>query len=146
GGGAAGTVKELTLFTTELGTPDNVQIIVPNSVLWGATLKNYSFLATRRVDFLLGISYDDSIETAFGAINDVLGADGRLHADPAPQVVVGELADSSVNIIVRVWCGAGDYWAVKFDLTKRFKEAFDAKGLTIPYPQQDVYMHQVQAA
>jgi small conductance mechanosensitive channel len=145
GGDAAGTVKDLSLFTTELATPDNVQVIVPNSVLWGATLKNYSFHPTRRVDFLLGISYDDNIETAFGAVNEVIAQDQRIHAEPAPQVVVGELADSSVNLIVRVWCASADYWGLKFDLTKRFKEAFDAKGLTIPYPQQDVYMHQVKA-
>jgi small conductance mechanosensitive channel len=146
GGGAAGTVKDLSLFVTELATPDNVQVIVPNSALWGTTLKNYSFHPTRRVDFLLGISYDDSIETAFEAINEVVAADQRIHAEPAPQIVVGELADSSVNLIVRVWTDAPNYWGLKFDLTKRFKEALEAKGLTIPYPQQDVYMHQVKAA
>ena len=146
GGGAAGTVKDLSLFTTELATPDNVQIIVPNSLLWGAVLKNYSFYPTRRVDFLLAISYDDSIGTAFEVIHEVIAADQRIHAEPAPQVVVGELADSSVNIIVRVWARSADYWDLKFDLTKRFKEGLEAKGLTIPYPQQDVYMHQVKAA
>jgi small conductance mechanosensitive channel len=144
GGGAAGTVKDLSLFVTELATPDNVQVIVPNSLLWGAVLKNYSFHPTRRVDFLLGISYDDSIDTAFEAIHEVIGADQRIHAEPAPQVVVGELADSSVNVIVRVWCNAPDYWGLKFDLTKRFKENLEAKGITIPYPQQDVYMHHVK--
>jgi small conductance mechanosensitive channel len=144
GGGAAGTVKDLSLFVTELATPDNVQVIVPNSLLWGAVLKNYSFHPTRRVDFLLGISYDDSIDTAFEAIHEVIGADQRIHAEPAPQVVVGELADSSVNIIVRIWAPSADYWGLKFDLTKRFKEGLEAKGLTIPYPQQDVYMHHMK--
>jgi small conductance mechanosensitive channel len=146
GGGAAGTVKDLSLFITELATPDNVQVIVPNSVLWGTTLKNYSFYKTRRVDFLLGIIYDDHIETAFEAINEVVAADPRIHAEPVPQIVVGELADSSVNLIVRVWTDAPNYWGLKFDLTKRFKEGLEAKGLTSPFPQQDVYMHQVKAA
>ncbi len=146
GGGAAGTVKDLSLFVTELATPDNVQVIVPNSLLWGTVLKNYSFHPTRRVDFLLGISYDDGIGAAFETIHEIIAADERIHAEPAPQVVVGELADSSVNIIVRVWSQASDYWGLKFDLTRRFKEGLEAKGLTIPYPQQDVHMHQVEAA
>jgi small conductance mechanosensitive channel len=146
GGGAAGTVKDLSLFITELATPDNVQVIVPNSLLWGATLKNYSFHPTRRVDFQLGISYDDSIGTAFETIHEIIAADPRIHAEPAPQVVVGELADSSVNIIVRIWSQSSDYWGLKFDLTKRFKEGLEAKGLTIPYPQQDVHMHHATAA
>ena len=88
-GGAAGTVVDLSLFTTELATPDNVQVIVPNSLLWGATLRNYSFHKTRRVDFLLGIGYRDSIETAVGAINEVIAAEPRIHAKPPPQVAVG---------------------------------------------------------
>jgi small conductance mechanosensitive channel len=146
GGGAAGTVKDLSLFVTELATPDNVKVVVPNSLLWGATLKNYSYHPTRRVDFLLGISYDDSIDTAFEVIHEVIAADGRIHAEPAPQVVVGELADSSVNIIVRIWAPSADYWGLNFDLTKRFKESLEAKGLTIPYPQRDVHMHTVTAA
>jgi small conductance mechanosensitive channel len=145
GGGAAGTVTDLSLFTTELATPDNVQVIVPNSLLWGATLKNYSFHKTRRVDFLLGIGYRDSIETALGAINEVIAADRRIHAEPPPQVAVGELAASSVNVIVRVWCDAFDYESLKFDLTRRFREALDAKGITLPSQQHQVYVHQAPA-
>ena len=145
-GGVAGAVTDLSLFTTELATPDNVQIIVPNSLLWGATLKNYSFHKTRRVDFLLGISYRDRIETAFGAINEVIASDRRIRAEPLPQVVVGELAASSVNLIVRVWCDALDYESLKFDLTRRFKEALDAKGVTIPSQQHHVYVQQATAA
>ena len=144
-GGTAGSVKSVTLFTTELATPDNVQIIVPNGQVWGSTVKNYSFHPTRRVDFLLGIGYGDNIDTAMEAIVEVIGLDGRCYKDPAPQIVVGELADSSVNIIVRVWADAADYWGLKFDLTKNFKEAFDAKGITIPFPQRDVNLHQAVA-
>ena len=142
-GGAAGSVKAVGLFTTELATPDNVQIIVPNGDVWGSTVRNYSFHPTRRVDYLLGIGYGDSIDAAMKAIHDVVTGDPRCHTDPAPQIVVGELADSSVNIIVRVWADAGDYWGLKFDLTKRFKEALDAAGITIPFPQRDVHLHQV---
>lgn len=144
-GGTAGSVKAVGLFTTELATPDNVQIIVPNGSVWGATLKNYSFHPTRRVDFLLGIGYGDSIDGAAQAITEVIQADPRSHTDPAPQIVVGDLADSSVNIVVRVWTDAGDYWGLKFDLTKRFKEAFDAKGISIPFPQRDIHLHQASA-
>ena len=144
-GGAAGSVKAVGLFTTELATPDNVQIIVPNGDVWGSTVHNYSFHPTRRVDYLLGIGYGDSIDKAMQAITDVIAADARCHTDPAPQIVVGELADSAVNIIVRVWADAGDYWGLKFDLTKRFKEAFDTNGISIPFPQRDVHLHQTGA-
>jgi small conductance mechanosensitive channel len=139
-GGRAGTVKNLGLFTTELATPDNVQIIVPNSAIWSGAVVNYSHHDTRRVDFLLGIAYGDSIDAALAIIGKVVDADERIHANPEPQIVVGELADSSVNIIVRLWVASGDYWPVKFDLTKAFKEALDAGGISIPFPQRDVHL------
>lgn len=138
-GGISGTVKELTLFTTELATPDNVQIIVPNSGVWGQPLKNYSAHATRRVDFTFGISYSDDINKAFDVIRAVLAADTRIHKDPDAVVVVGNLGDSSVDIIVRVWSDAGDYWGIKFDITKQVKEALDASGISIPFPTRTVY-------
>lgn len=138
-GGISGTVKELTLFTTELATPDNVQIIVPNSGVWGQPLKNYSAHATRRVDFTFGISYSDDINKAFDVIRAVLAADTRIHKDPDAVVVVGNLGDSSVDIIVRVWSDAGDYWGIKFDITKQVKEALDASGISIPFPTRTIY-------
>lgn len=138
--GKAGTVKKVSLFTTELATPDNVQIILPNSEVWSSSIVNYSHHETRRVDFVLGISYDDNIDKAFSVIDSVIKEEKRINGEPAPQVVVSELADSSVNITVRVWVAAGDYWGVKFDLTKRFKEEMDANGLSIPFPQQDVHL------
>jgi small conductance mechanosensitive channel len=145
GGGVAGTVEVISLFTTELATPDNVQIIVPNGQLWGASIRNYSFHPTRRVDYLIGISYGDDIDKAMATIRRVSEADARVHKDPEPFVAVGELADSSVNLVVRLWVDAADYWGVKFDLTKAYKEALEADGITIPFPQQDVHMHQAAA-
>lgn len=139
-GGISGTVKGITLFVTELATPDNVQIIAPNAQLWGTAVKNYSFHSTRRVDFLLGIAYEDEIDKAIAAINDVIAGDSRAHKDPEPLVVVSELADSSVNLTIRIWVDAGDYWPLKFDLTKAFKERLDAEGVSIPYPQRTVHV------
>jgi small conductance mechanosensitive channel len=145
-GAAAGTVVELGLFTTELATPDNVQVIVPNTLLWGAVLKNYSYRTTRRLDLNLGIGYGDDLEPALAAIGQVLTSDPRVHREPAPQVLVETLGDSSVNLIARFWCNAADYWPLRFDLTKRFKQTCDASGISIPFPQHDVHIHQVPAA
>jgi small conductance mechanosensitive channel len=145
-GAAAGTVVELSLFTTELATPDNVQVIVPNTVLWGAVLKNYSYHSTRRLDLNLGIGYGDDLEPALETIRQVLASDPRVHREPEPQVLVDTLGDSSVNLIARFWCDAADYWPLKFDLTRRFKQTCDANGISIPFPQRDVHIHQVPAA
>lgn len=139
-GGHAGTVKAIDLFMTEFATPDNVRILVPNGNIWGGAVVNYSHHDTRRVDFLIGIDYGDDINKAFETIRGVIVADERVHADPEPMVVVGELADNSVNIVVRVWCAAGDYWGLKFDMTKAFKEALDKAGISIPFPQRTVHI------
>lgn len=138
-GGISGTVKDLTLFTTELATPDNVQIIVPNSGVWGQPLKNYSAHATRRVDFTFGISYSDDINKAFDVIRAVVDADTRIHKDPEAVIVVGNLGDSSVDIVVRVWSNSADYWGIKFDITKQVKEALDSSGISIPFPSRTIY-------
>ncbi len=140
GGGVSGTVEAISLFTTTMNTPDNVHIIVPNGQLWDTAIKNFSKNPTRRVDMVMGIGYGDSIDAAMKAILEIADADERVHKDPAPMVAVGELADSSVNIIVRVWCNAGDYWGLKFDMTKAMKERFDAEGISIPFPQRDVHL------
>lgn len=144
-GGQAGTVRELGLFTTQMNTPDNVRIIVPNSGIWGSAIKNFSFNSTRRVDLVIGIAYEDDINKAMASINAVIGADERAHGEPAPLIAVTELADSSVNLVVRVWCDAGNYWPLKFDLTKGIKERLDADGITIPFPQRDVHLMQEKA-
>ena len=133
-GGTAGTVKDLNLFTTELVTPDNVQIILPNGQAWGKVITNYSHHDTRRVDFVFGIDYGDDANKAMQIITDVAKADDRVHADPAPWVRVTNLGDSSVDLTARLWCDAGDYWELKFAITKTVKETFDKKGISIPYP------------
>jgi small conductance mechanosensitive channel len=133
-GGTAGTVKDLNLFTTELVTPDNVQIIMPNGKAWGSIVTNYSAHPTRRCDLGFGIDYGDDADKAMAIITDLAAADARVHKDPAPWVRVVNLGDSSVDLGVRLWCDAGDYWELKFDMTKRVKEAFDKNGVSIPYP------------
>ena len=133
-GGTAGTVKHLDLFTTELATPDNVQIIMPNGQAWGSVITNYSHHETRRVDLVFGIDYGDDANRAMQVILDTVSQDARILGDPEPWVRVTNLGDSSVDLSLRVWCGAADYWEVKFDLTKRIKEAFDDAGISIPYP------------
>lgn len=139
-GGKAGTVKAIDLFTTEFATPDNVRILVPNGSIWGSAVVNYSHHPTRRVDFLVGIDYGDDIDNAFATIRTVIEADERVLAEPESLVAVGELADSSVNIVVRVWCDSANYWPLKFDLTKAFKEALDQAGVSIPFPQRTVHV------
>ena len=134
--GTAGTVKELNLFVTELVTPDNVQIIIPNGKVWGSIITNYSAHDTRRLDLTFGIDYGDDAEKAMGIILDCAGKDGRVHKDPEPWARVVNLGDSSVDIGVRLWCNAGDYWELKFAMTRTIKEAFDDKGISIPYPHQ----------
>ncbi|MGD9864751.1 MAG: mechanosensitive ion channel family protein [Pseudodonghicola sp.] len=134
--GTTGTVKDLNLFTTELATGDNVQIIVPNGKAWGAIITNYSAHPTRRVDLTFGIDYTDDIDRAMAIILETARADGRVHEDPAPWVRVTNLGDSSVDITARLWCDAAEYWDLKFTLTKAVKEAFDKGGISIPYPHQ----------
>lgn len=133
-GGTSGTVKDLNLFVTELSTPDNVQIIIPNGQAWGAIIKNFSHHPTRRVDMVFGIDYGDNADDAKAIILELANADTRVMQDPAPWVRVTNLGDSSVDLTTRVWCKAEDYWELKFSLTQGVKEAFDAKGISIPYP------------
>jgi len=145
-GGTAGSVDEIGLFATLMHTPDNKRIIVPNGSIINGNITNVSALPTRRVDLVFGIGYDDNIGQARDIIVEILGADERILADPAPVVTVGALADSSVNLNVRPWVNAADYWTVYWDLLEKVKTRFDEAGISIPYPQQDVYMHEVKAA
>ncbi|MCP4472883.1 MAG: mechanosensitive ion channel [Gammaproteobacteria bacterium] len=144
-GGTAGVVDEIGLFATLMHTPDNQRIIVPNSSIIGGNITNTSALPTRRIDLVFGIGYDDNIGQARDIIMSVIEADERILADPAPTVAVAELADSSVNLNVRPWVESADYWTVRPDLLETIKVRFDEAGITIPYPQQDVYMHEVKA-
>lgn len=132
--GTSGTVKDLNLFVTELATGDNVQIIVPNGQAWGSVITNYSAHDTRRVDMVFGIDYGDDANEAKQVILDVVAGDARVMTDPAPWVRVTNLGDSSVDLTSRIWVASADYWEVKFHLTQAVKEAFDAKGISIPYP------------
>lgn len=138
-GGKAGSVKSIGLFTTALDTGDNVRISIPNGSIWGGPIVNFSFHDTRRIQLVFGIGYDDDIDKAMGIIHDVINADERTLKDPAPVVAVTALGDSSVDIMVRVWCASGDYWQMSWDLLKTVKEAFDKNDVTIPYPCRTVY-------
>jgi len=144
--GTAGSVREIGLFSTTLATPDNVQIIVPNASIWGQIIKNYSVHETRRNDLVVGVSYGDDLGVALDTVRAVLAADERVLADPEPVVAVGNLGDSSVDLVVRPWCRASDYWALRFDLTRRLKEALEAAGCSIPFPQRDVHLHRADGA
>ena len=144
--GTAGTVKEIRVFSTALDTPDNVRIITPNTAVWGSVIKNFSFNDTRRIDMVVGVSYDDDLGKAREIIQRVVTADPRVLKDPEVTVAVSEMADSSVNFVVRPWCAKADYWALRFDLTRKLKEELEAGGCSIPFPQRDVHVHQVGAA
>lgn len=133
-GGTAGTVVDVNLFVTELVTPDNVQIVIPNGQAWGSIITNYSHHAKRRCDLVFGIDYGDDADKALKIIADLAAADSRVHDDPEPWVRVTNLGESSVDLTARLWCDAGNYWDLKFDLTKAVKEAFDEGGISIPYP------------
>ena len=139
-GGVAGTVDSVSLFVTELHTADNVHIIVPNGSLWNTAIKNYSHHATRRCDFVLGIGYGSSHMEAMKALREMADADARVLKDPAPQIVVSNLGDSSVDITIRLWCNAGDYWGLKFDYTQAMKEKMDEICVEIPFPQRTIHM------
>ncbi|PJK27647.1 mechanosensitive ion channel protein MscS [Minwuia thermotolerans] len=140
GGGTSGTVEDVHLFMTELKTPDNVQIIMPNGQLWNTAIKNYSFHPTRRLDLLLGIGYGADIGAAIEAIREMANADERVHPDPAPMVVVSNLGESSVDLTIRLWCNATDYWGLKWEFTRALKEKMDELGVEIPFPQRTVHM------
>lgn len=138
-GGETGTVKEIGIFTTTFNTPDNVKVIVPNGKLFGDVIKNFSSYDNRRIDLVIGIGYGSDIGKAIEVIGQVFKEDEKVLEDPAPQIAVSELADSSVNLIVRPWVKNPDYWPSRFELTKKIKEAFDENGIEIPFPQRVVH-------
>ncbi|MEE8226588.1 MAG: mechanosensitive ion channel domain-containing protein [Kiloniellales bacterium] len=138
--GIAGTVKEIGLFALELTTYDGIYLSVPNGRIWSSSVRNYSRLPTRRLDFSVGISYDDDVPKALAELQKLLEGDERVLADPALQVMVKELADSSVNLNLRFWIDRGDYWDMMFYLNKNAKERLEAIGCTIPFPQRDLHI------
>ena len=139
-GGATGTVREIGIFTSILSSPDNNKIYVPNANLTGANIINYSAFGTRRIDLVAGVSYGDSLDLVKATLEQILAEDDRILTDPAPTIAVLELADSSVNFAVRPWVKEEDYWDVRFDTQEKIKQRFDEKGISIPFPQQDVHL------
>jgi small conductance mechanosensitive channel len=141
--GTSGTVMDVGMFNTTLLTPDNKRVIVPNRLIYNDTIVNYSAEDTRRVDMVFGISYEDDIAKARKLIESTMAGDKRILQEPASTVAVNELADSSVNFVVRPWVKKEDYWDVRFAMMEQIKLVFDKNGISIPYPQQDVHMHEV---
>jgi small conductance mechanosensitive channel len=143
--GVAGVVVHVEILTTIFKTGDNKQVIVPNGQVMGSVITNYSANDTRRVDMVIGVSYDDDLDKVRATLEELIAADDRVLAEPAHKIAVSELADSSVNFIVRPWVKSEDYWGVMFDMTETIKKRFDAEGISFPYPQQDVHLYKASA-
>lgn len=141
--GIAGVVQNVQILTTVLKTGDNKQIIVPNSQIMSSIITNYSANDTRRVDLVFGVSYSDDLDKVRSILKELTDADERILKDPECVIKVSELADSSVNFICRPWVKTADYWPVFWDMTEAVKKRFDEEGISIPFPQQDVHLHQV---
>jgi small conductance mechanosensitive channel len=142
GAGVAGTVEEISIFTTQLKSPDNKTIIVPNAKISGDNIVNYSTKGTRRVDMVAGIGYECDIDKAREILEEIVTSDERVLKDPAHKIGVVELADSSVNFVVRPWVNTSDYWDVWFDMTEKIKKRFDEAGISIPFPQRDIHVYE----
>ncbi len=140
--GHVGKVDQIQIFNTILKTPDNKTVILPNAAVSNGNITNYSAEPLRRVDMTFGIGYDDDLLKAKQILQNMVEQDERILKNPAPAVVVSELADSSVNFAVRVWVKAENYWNVFFDFQEKVKLTFDEQGISIPYPQHDVHLHQ----
>ncbi|MBT6334127.1 MAG: mechanosensitive ion channel [Halieaceae bacterium] len=137
--GVAGVVENIGIFSSVLRTGDNRELIIPNGAIYGGIITNYSARSTRRVDMVFGVDYDDDLKVAKELLRAIILADDRVLSDPEPVVAVSELADFSVNFIVRPWVKSADYWPVLWDTTEKVKLEFDAQGLSIPYPQMDIH-------
>ena len=143
--GVAGVVEKISIFNTVIKTGDNKEMIVPNGAIYGGVIINYSAKETRRIDMVFGIGYDDDIKKAKDIMLEIMGKDERILPEPAPLVAVSELADSSVNFVVRPWVKSADYWGVLFDLNEKIKLAFDEASISIPYPQMDIHMNKAES-
>lgn len=142
--GTAGSIVKIGIFTTTMNTPDNKEIIVPNGKIYSDNITNYSARDTRRVDMVVGIGYDADLLKAKRILQELVAEDERILPEPAPKIAVSELADSSVNFVVRPWVNSADFWGVKFDFTEKVKLRFDEEGISIPFPQMDVHLHKVE--
>jgi small conductance mechanosensitive channel len=141
GGGVSGAVEEIGIFTTELKSPDNKKIIVPNAKMTSDNIVNYTAKEIRRLDIVAGVSYGDDIDKVKKVLEDILAKDERILKDPPPTIGLLELADSSVNFAVRPWVKTSDYWNVYFATQESIKKQFDAAGISIPFPQRDVHLY-----
>jgi small conductance mechanosensitive channel len=142
--GISGSVEKVQILTTILKTGDNKQIIVPNGQIMDSIITNYSANEKRRVDMVVGVSYDDDLDKVRATIQELVAADERILDDPACTIAVSALADSSVNFVVRPWVKTADYWGVMFDLTEAIKKRFDKEGISFPFPQQDVHLYKAE--
>jgi len=142
GGGTSGIVEDIQIFTTTLVTPDNKKVIIPNAKLTGDNIINYSAKGTRRVELVVGVSYSDDLDKVRKVLQGIVENDERVLKDPPSMIAVKELADSSVNFIVRVWVKTENYWDVFFETTETVKKRFDKEGISIPFPQSDVHIHE----
>jgi small conductance mechanosensitive channel len=143
--GIAGSVEEVQILSTVLKTGDNKRVIVPNSQIMDSIITNYSANDKRRVDMVVGVSYEDNLDAVRKTLEELVAADERILKDPACTIAVSELADSSVNFVLRPWVATADYWGVKFDLTEAIKKRFDEVGISFPFPQQDVHLYQASS-
>lgn len=141
-GGVSGSVKDIQIFNTIINSGDNIQQIVPNGQVYGAVIKNYNAYDRRRIDIVAGIGYTSDTELAMKILREIADGDERILDDPEPMVVVKELADSSVNLLLRIWVATGDYWPTTFEMQKQVKARFDAAGIEIPFPQRSIHMVQ----
>lgn len=139
-GGVSGTVQDVGMFQTQLKTPDNRKVIVPNSEITSQPITNYSAFDTRRIDLVMGVGYDDDLKVAQSVMKKVIEGHDKVLKDPAPAILMLELADSSVNFGVRPWVKTPDYWAVRSDLLESLKVELEAAGCSIPYPQRDLHV------
>jgi len=138
-------VENIQIFSTLMRTGDNKEVIVPNGAIYSGAITNFSARDTRRVDMVFGIGYDDDIRLAKSILEKLVSEDSRILPEPAPVIALSELADSSVNFVVRPWVNSGDYWAVMWDMNEKVKLAFDDAKISIPYPQMDVHLHKQEA-
>ena len=143
--GINGVVEQVQILTTILKTGDNKQVIVPNSQIMDSIITNYSANDTRRVDMVVGVSYDDDLDKVRQTIEELVAAEDRILDEPACTIAVSALADSSVNFVVRPWVKTSDYWGVMFDMTEAIKKRFDKEGISFPFPQQDVHLYKASA-
>ncbi|UCG69282.1 MAG: mechanosensitive ion channel, partial [Thermoplasmata archaeon] len=139
-GGETGAIQSVGISVTELNTPDNKRIIIPNKSVWGGNIINFTRHGKRRVDMEVGVGYTDDLNKVIKTTMEVIKSHPKILSDPAPQVAVSDHGDSAVGLVVRPWCKTEDYWDVFFDMKKALKEAYDREGISIPYPQMDVHM------